>query len=142
MALYSEIQFGAAAAIPTGGLADVVGASMVVRVEEEAMLLRLSFNGTVLATGAGLLDVGFTVDTVALPLLSAAHTTAIGRAHLHVEATLELAKGEHVVRLQMNDAATGTTIDGGVYKSVFSATRVSSDATLGQGVNSKVQLSL
>lgn len=143
MSLYSAFQFGAAHAIPDAGLADVTDASLNVRVEEEQMLVRVAFKGTILGGGAGDLTVGFTVDGVALPLLSAGQLLAAGEHHLHVEETLALTKGQHVIRLQMNDVATaGHTIDGGVYKCVFSVERVSNDALLGQGVNSKVQLAL
>lgn len=144
MSLYSAIQFGAAVAIPAAGLADVTGASINVRVEEEQMLLRVAFKGTVLAIAPGALTVGFSSDTVALPLLSGGQQlTAAGPWHLCVEETLLLSKGQHVIRLRMNDVATaGHTIDGGVYKCLFTAERMTNDATLGQGVNSKVQLSL
>jgi hypothetical protein len=146
MSLYSEIQFGAAAALPAGGTANVVGGVMSVRVEEDEMDLVLKFQGSVLGGAAGALTMGFAVDSGAgfaanptLPLFSFTFlATEVYNAEFEVR--LSLAKGEHKVALTANDAGSvGHTIDGAVVHSTFSATRVSSAATLAHGVDSKVQ---
>jgi hypothetical protein len=139
MSLYSFVEFGAAAAIPAAGLADVVGGAMSVRVEEEQMDLILSFKGTVLATGPGDVQVGFAVGGVALAKLGGAHALVLGEYHLNVEQRITLTKGDHLVTLQMNDVATICTIDGGPHECRFGAERLSSAATLAHGVDSKVQ---
>jgi len=144
MSLYSEIVLGAVT-LPTGGVAVVTGAQMNVRVEEEEMLLILDFQGQVTGVTAELLVMNFEVDGVAasaLPLLS--HTFLTGQLADEAKFSLcvKLTKGHHVVALTANAASGGHTIAGAVVRSAFSATRVSNAATLGQGVNSKVQLSL
>jgi len=140
MSLYSFVEFGAAAAIPAAGLADVVGGSMVVRVEEDQMDLVLRFRGTILGGGAGDLVVGFTVDGVALAKLAGRQLLAAGEHALDVSQRVSLSKGQHLVRLQMDDVASaGHTIDGGPHECRFEAERLSSAATLAHGVDSKVQ---
>lgn len=146
MSLYSFVTFGAAAPIPAAGLDVVAGSQMSVRVEEDEMLLVLNFQGNLLGVTAAAVTLGFEVDgaaATALPLL--AHTFLTGQLQLPVNISLPvtLTKGEHVIALTADDPGTaGITIDGGVADCRFSATRVSNAATLGQGVNSKVQLSL
>jgi hypothetical protein len=149
MSLYSEIKFGAAAALPVGAaLLNVVDGVMSVRVEEEEMLLTLEFQGSILGAGVTVLNMGFAVDsgtgfaaTSTLPLWGA--TLAAAETPVRFTQRLTLAKGEHKIALQAADvSSTGHTISGGVVDSRFAACRDSNSATLGQGVNSKVQLSL
>ena len=143
MSLYSEFQFGAAAPVPTGGLADVAGSSMSVRVEEDEMLLTLAFSGSLLNAAAAVWSGAFAVDGVAASALPVAAGALLAAAPLSVsfEQSVWLTKGDYKVTMQMNSTAA-TTIDGGTVRSVFTALRDSNSATLGQGVNSKVQLSL
>jgi len=145
MSLYSEIVIETALALPTGGVAVVTGTQMSVRVEEDEMLLILDFQGQVSGVTAELLVMNFEVDGAAasvLPLLS--HTFLTGQLADEAKFSLcvKLTKGEHKVALTANAASGGHAIEGTTVRCAFSATRVSSDATLGQGVNSKVQLSL
>jgi len=148
MSLYSELVFGAAAPLPTGGFADVVGSSVSVRVEEEEMCLTLAFSGSLVNPGPGVFSLGFAVDsngagfvaTSALPLCAGALLAGVGLS-VACSTVVKLAKGEHKITLQA-DSTAATTIDGAVIRSTLSMTRDSNSATLGQGVNSKVQLSL
>lgn len=147
MSLYSEYVFptGAAVALPTAGLADVTDASLSVRVEEEEMDLLLCFSGTILQGGAGLLDLQFTVDGTAVTALPVAGHTLLAAGQLALTACFRvsgLSKGEHVVRLQANDAGGASVISSDTHHCVFSAERLSSAATLAHGVGSKVQNSL
>lgn len=148
MSLYSEIVLDTEVSLAAGAQT-VAGTQMNVRVEEEEMLLLLEFQGRLTGVTAELIEMGFTVNSGAgfaspttLPLL--AHTFLTGQLEEAVKFSLcvKLTKGHHVVGLTANPASVNHDIDGDVVHCVFSATRVSSDATLGQGVNSKVQLSL
>jgi len=148
MSLYSFVQFGDVT-LPTGGAANVTGSQMSVRVEEEQMLLLLRFQGRLTGVTAELVTLNFAVDSGAgfvaasvLPLASHTYLTGQLAHEFHVELPVVLTKGEHKVALLANAASGNHQIDGLTVNSRFSATRVSSDATLGQGVNSKVQLSL
>lgn len=146
MSLVSFVDFGAAQAIPAAGLATVTNSPLSVRVEEEQMLVVLRFAGSIQSAGAGLLTVGFLVDSVVTPTLPAAGVTlgaATAMTYLNVELPVVLSKGDHKIALQMNDAGSvGHTIDGGDFLCRFSVERRSNDVLLGQGVNSKVQLAL
>jgi hypothetical protein len=146
MSLISYVDFGAAQAIPAAGLATVTNSLLSVRVEEEQMLVVLRFSGSIQSAAAGILSVGFLVDSVAVPTLpAAAHSLgAINTmSYLNVEHAVVLSKGDHKIALQMNDVGTtGATIDGGDFLARFSVERRSNAVTMGQGVNSKVQLAL
>ena len=138
----SEITFGAAAPLPAAGSALVAGSQMSVRVEEEEMYLKLTFQGSVLGGGPGIQTLGFLVDSVAAPTLPLLSFTFLATEAIPVNIShvVKLTKGEHKVGLLGNDpTSAGHTIDGAVVQSVFSATRYTDDATLAHGVDSKVQ---
>mgnify|MGYP003628088846 CR=1 FL=1 len=141
MSLYSEIQFGAANAVPTGGLANVANSTFSVRVEEDEMSVVLRFSGSLLyaanAAWTGRFMVGILPQST-LPLAGGALLAGVGNT-VAFEQTVTLAKGEHKVSLQLTSSTANTTIDGAVVHSTFSATRLSSAATLAHGVDSKVQ---
>jgi hypothetical protein len=141
MSLYSEFQFGAANAVPTGGLANVANSTFSVRVEEDEMSVVLRFSGSLLNAGAATWTGRFAVDGTAQSTLPIAGGALLAGAALSVafEQTVTLTKGEHKVSLQLNTSIAATTIDGAVVRSTFSANRLSSAATLAHGVDSKVQ---
>ena len=144
MSLYSQLPLGSVV-VTAGALSVVPGAQMIVRVEEDEMLLHLNFQGNILGVATAVLLMGFSVDgaaATALPLLG--HTFLAGALQLPVNFTLPLAltKGEHTIALTGGTATAAASVDGAAFDCRFSATRVSNDATLGQGVNSKVQLAL
>jgi len=144
MSLYSELPLGSIV-LPAGGTATVTGAQMIIRVEEEEMLLDLNFQGNILGVATAVLTMGFLVDTVATPALPVlGHTFVAGALQLPVNFShrLTLTKGEHTVALTADTTVAAASIDGAAFDCRFTATRDSNSATLGQGVNSKVQLSL
>ena len=144
MSLYSHVALGNVT-LPTGGIALVTGAQMIVRAEEEQMLCTLNFQGQVSGVTAETATLHFYVDGVAATVLpQVVHTFLTGQLTTEVNMSLPLVltKGEHTVSLWANADSGGHAIEGTVVDCRFSATRASSDATLGQGVNSKVQLSL
>lgn len=144
MSLYSTLPLGNIT-LPTGGIALVPGAQMIVRVEEEQMLLTLNFQGQISGVTAEAATLAFYVDGApATTLPQVVHTFLTGQLTAEVNTSLSvmLSKGEHTVALWANADSGGHAIEGTVVDCRFTATRDSSDATLGQGVNSKVQLSL
>ncbi|MGE3483154.1 MAG: hypothetical protein AB7L09_00095 [Nitrospira sp.] len=144
MSLYSFVSLGNVT-LPTGGIALVPGAQMIVRVEEEQMLLVLNFQGQVSGVTAEAATLHFYVDGAAATVLpQVVHTFLTGQltTEVNMSLPLSLSKGEHTVSLWANADSGGHAIEGTVTDCRFSATRASNAATLGQGVNSKVQLSL
>ena len=144
MSLYSEIVLDTEVSLASGAQT-VVGTQMNVRVEEEEMLLLLEFSGRLTGVNAETIEMGFEVDgaaATALPLFSHAYLTGQLLFPVSFGVCVKLTKGQHVVGLTANPNSGDQDLDGDIVHTVFSATRVSSAATLGQGVNSKVQLSL
>jgi hypothetical protein len=141
MSLYSSITFPAT---PLGIAAAtlVPGSQFIVRVEEDQMDLVLNFQGVFTGATGCTLNARFLVDTVATPALPVysttfltGNTTQSANFSLHVS----LAKGEHTVAMEYTAAVAAAAIDGAASDCRFSATRVSSAATLAHGVDSKVQ---
>lgn len=141
MSLYSFVQLGDVT-LPTGGLALLPGAQINVRVEEEQMLLKLDFQGRLTGVNGEAATLHFYVDgNPATTLPQYEHTFLTGDLddNLQISLPLMLTKGHHVVSLWANADSGGHQVDGATVDCRFSATRVSNDAALGQGVNSKVQ---
>ena len=142
MSLVSRIFVTTDLALPAGGMADVAGLSMNVRVEEDEMLLFLEFEGTVKSGGAGVLelDISWNGNTTPTPLAAQTLAASGTFSHWSVSHLVLLAKGQHVIRLRANDVGSqGHTIDGVAYHAHLRVKRESSDATLAHGVDSKVQ---
>jgi len=145
MSLYSSISFGNVTPIGGAGAGEtlVPGSLMSVRVEEDEMDLVLNFQGNFLGADADILSCRFQVNGAGAPALPLYGTTFLladlqraANFSLHVT----LPKGEHKVGLLATTAAGDVVaVDGAAFACTFSATRVSSAATLAHGVGSKVQ---
>lgn len=130
--------------LPIGSMADVPGVILDCAVEEDEMLVELSAKGVVLSGGAASsIDFQFVVDTVATTALPISNLTiaAATQGALSISQVVRLTKGRHKVKLQAK-ASTSATLKGTLYDARLVVRRDSADATLGQGVNSKVQLSM
>ena len=142
MSLFSAVRIPTLLTLPAGGTAVVTGAQMIVRVEEEEMLLTLNFQGNILGVTAAVLTMGFEIDGVAAPALPLlGHTFLTGQLQLPVNLSWQatLTKGEHTVALTANTTTAAASVDGAAFMSRFSALRDSNSATLAHGVDSKVQ---
>ena len=128
----------------TGTLATV--AQLNVRVEEDSMMTTLALKGAVLGVTGGIVTAKFVVDGgTPIPTLPiGCGNVGAGPATLAVDpsVTVELSKGQHVVAVQLACSGADGTLKGATYDCKLKVTRLSADATMGQGVNSKVQLSM
>jgi hypothetical protein len=127
----------------TGTLANV--AQMNVRIEEDEMLTVLQLTGAVVGATAGIVTAQFLVDGVAvntLPMCCGNVGAAGATLALEPKQTVRLTKGQHAVAVQLANTGGDGSLKGATYDCKFGVTRLSADATMGQGVNSKVQLSM
>jgi len=140
MSLYSQLSLGSVV-VTAGALSVVPGAQMIVRVEEDEMLLQLNFQGNILGVATAVLLMGFSVDGAAATPLPLLGHTFDGALQLAVNFTLPLAltKGEHTIALTGGTSVAAASVDGAAFDCRFSATRVSNAAALAHGVDSKVQ---
>lgn len=141
--MYGFVQLGDVA-IPAG--APAVVAQFNVRVEEENMVVELLLDGSIVGgAAADIVLAKFQVGTAtAVPALPMGVGVAAGPAveHCALKQVVELPKGQHVVKLLLGATAADLVLKGATYDCKFACLRTTADATLGQGVNSKVQLAL
>ncbi len=117
------------------------------QVEESEMFVVLDLRATVSLSADDLLSVTFFVDGVDVEtvgtggLLQKSILTASAGETLQLSKTIRLAQGFHTVDVRMLTAANAVpTIEGGTIPAELMARRSSHPATLGHGVDSKVQL--
>jgi hypothetical protein len=140
MSLYSSVSF---VNIPLpNGTNRVNFSQFIVRVEEDQMDLVLNFQGNLVGATTDTAALRFFVNGVAQPALNLWATTFLAndlQRHANFSHHVSLPKGEHTVAMEATVTGAGVAIDGANFDCRFSATRVSSDATLAHGVGSKVQ---
>ena len=144
--MYGFVPITAAQTLPVGAAAAVTGASLKFSVEEENMLVELQFVGCVSSTAGGDLTFKFQVDgaDIVNPATGSAmlpwiQTWAAGeKIYVAYKVKQTFSKGAHTVKL-FAGAATDGTILGTTTDCRLVADRFTADATMGQGVNSKVQ---
>jgi hypothetical protein len=142
--MYGFVPITVAQALPVGAPVAVTGANLKFSVEEEQMLTDLQFCGNIVSTAGGLITITFLVDGVAVTTLPLMIETwaALAQKHVSLKFTaVNLSKGSHKLTLAAGAAVDGT-IKGDTTDCRLIANRASADATMGQGVNSKVQLSM
>jgi len=142
--MYGFVPITVAQALPVGAPVAVTGANLKFSVEEDQMLTDLQFCGTVSSTAGGLITFTFLVDGVAYTTLPVTIATwaALEAKYVSLKVTaVNLSKGSHKLTLAAGAAVDGTIL-GTTTDCRLIANRVSADATMGQGVNSKVQLSM
>lgn len=140
--MYGFVPITAAQALPVGAAAAVTGAALKFSVEEENMLTDLQFIACVGSTAGGDLTFKFQVDGADVTTNPWIATWAAAeKKYVSYKVTAFLSKGAHTLKL-FAGAPTDGTILGTTTDCRLIAQRFSADATLGQGVNSKVQLSM
>lgn len=144
--MYGHLSLGAIAC-PTGGMADVTGAILRFNVEEDEMLTEVGFQGVIAnANGAAqTCDLNLVVDGVnatTLPIAGVQLALTTGKEHVRAAVIVRLTKGHHVLKLQANASViTDVTVAGAAYDCRLFANRVTADAVLAHGVDSKNQVS-
>ncbi len=131
-------------ALSVGAFADATGAALNFLVEEDEMMVEVGLTGTVLCGGAdSLIQFKLMVDgtSVSTLPLAANDLVAAKTEYLNIAKTVRLAKGRHVLKLQSN-VSTAATLKGATYDALLFAKRLSADAVLAHGVDSKVQLTM
>lgn len=140
--MYGFVPITVAQALPVGAAAAVPGAALKFSVEEENMLVELQFTACVSSTAGGDLTFKFQVDGAdvnALPWV--ATWAALEKKHVTFKTMATLSKGAHTVKLLAGAAVDGSIL-GTTTDCRLGVLRLTADATLGQGVNSKVQLAM
>lgn len=131
----------------TAVFATVAGLAMSFRVEEEEMVVSLEFQGVVSNdNAAGRVDLDFNVDGTRVSGATAGlmgyPSVSSVLAPVHMVRVVRLSKGDHTLALQWKAAAGVNTLAATTFPAQLVVRRMSHPATLGQGVNSKVQLAV
>jgi len=114
-------------------------------VEEEEMLVELELDAVIThSADDGQADLDLVVDGTNLGgadgLLRKSISGAGGDDHVLLRRIIRLAKGQHLVGVEMKTPAGTATISGATWAAQLRAKRVSHNGTLGHGVDAKAQL--
>lgn len=147
MAIYGAVSSAADFVSASAAFVDVAGLALNFRVEEDEMQVLLNFQGVVSHSAVdGAVHLQFDVDgnpvdaAMADGQYAATSSTADALNHANFSRIVSLSKGHHVLKLQAKtpDGAS-LTLENATWPGRLSASRLSHDAVLAHGVDSKVQ---